>query len=62
MVHRISKLLIKFLRRVVTTELKILVHRTRDYAHVQRFGLFRLAKDIECQALVGAIGQPLLKA
>src|SRR3546814_5338251 len=58
-VDGVAELLLQLLPRIIGAILPVIVDRARDHAHVQRLGLLRLAIDVESEALVGAVGQPL---
>src|SRR3546814_20046439 len=60
-VDRIAQLLFDRLVRIIAAELPIFVHGAGDDAHVELLGLLRLAIGVEGQALLRAIGQPLLQ-
>src|SRR3954454_5529423 len=62
MVDGIAELLVERLLRIFFAELPIFVDRAGDHANVQALGPPRLAIDVEGQARLTAVAQPLLEA
>src|SRR5689334_14824815 len=62
MMHGIAELLLDRLARIVPAELPIFVDRARYHADVEALRALGLAVDIESEALLAAVAQPVLEA
>src|SRR3569623_1645746 len=62
MMHRIAELLLYRLLRIVSAELPIFVDRAGDDADMQALRALRRAIDVEGEARLAAVAEPLLKA
>ena len=57
---RVAELLLERLLGNLGAELPVFVHRPRDDPDVEALGALRLAEQVEAEALLGAVGQPLV--
>src|SRR6476646_1326672 len=61
-VDRIAKLLLQRLLRIFLAKLPIFIDGARDDSDVQALGTLGFAVDVEAQARLAAVAQPLLEA
>src|SRR3954447_8832192 len=60
--HRVAELLLERLVQIIAAELHIFVDRAGYHTNVQALRLARLAIDVEGEALLAPVAQPLLEA